>query len=362
MHDLVKLYLSAFFYYSGLVKLIRWWTQHSGRHLIILNYHRAAGEDLRTQWLYLRRHYRILPLEAALEELHLPHTKGAPRKDRRTLLALTFDDGYYDNYTHAFALASELQIPITIFLIPGYLERAHSFWWTDRLIRHAQIDQVSFEGHTYYLDQRDECKALARIIDDHISNAASVAEREQFLTTICEILSVPYSAISKEEPAPLLTWTQVREMEESGWVSFGAHTIHHPDLARLTNPIEVQHEVGACRTMLEQQLGHSVDTFAYPYGRIGDHGLCLVEQAGYKWAVTTEPGFNTPQSNPLLLRRREVDSDRHLLVVAAETAGLWSFFNHLKRIAKFLIRPLRRTSTIQRHSDGSRTEKERITV
>ena len=362
MHNRVRLYISACFYYSGVVNLIRWWTQRSGPRLIILYYHQAAGGDLRSHLLYLRRHYRILHLETALEELYMPHKKGEQRKDGRTLLALTFDDGYYDNYTHAFPLACELKIPITIFLIPGYMESGNSFWWADRLIRFAQVDQVSFEGHTYYLDQQEECKALAQVIDNHVSNTASLTEREQLLISICEMLEVPSSALPKEELAPLLTWTQVREMEESGWVSFGAHTIHHPDLERLTIPIEVQREVGECRTMLEQQLGHSVGAFAYPHGHIGDHGLCAVEQAGYKWAVTTLPGFNTHQSNPHLLLRRKMDADSHVLVVAAETAGLWSFFARLKRIAKLLIRPLHCTRIVLRHSDGSRFGKERIMV
>src|SRR5215472_6660227 len=104
----VRMYISALFYYSGLLKLICWWTQISGRHLVILYYHRSTGENLRNQWLYLRRHYRILHLHTALEELYAPHTKAARGRDRRTLLAITFDDGYYDNYTHAFALAAEL--------------------------------------------------------------------------------------------------------------------------------------------------------------------------------------------------------------------------------------------------------------
>jgi peptidoglycan/xylan/chitin deacetylase (PgdA/CDA1 family) len=360
MHNRVRICISAFFYYSGLIKLIRWWIQHSGRYLIILYYHRAVGENLRSQWLYLRRHYRILHLEAALEELHMPKRERAHKWDRRTLLALTFDDGYYDNYTHAFALASELQVPITIFLIPGYIERANSFWWADRLIRLAQVDQVVFEGHTYNLDQQEERKALAQIIDDHVRNAASVADREKLLISICEVLAVPSSAIPEEEPASMLTWTQVQEMEKSGWVSIGAHTIHHPDLERLTNPVEVQREVGECRALLEQELEHSVDAFAYPYGRIGDHGLFAVKQSGYKWAFTILPGFNTRQTNPLLLYRMKADADRHWSVVAADTAGVWIFFSRIKRIAKLLIRPLHRTSNALRSNHDSRMEKERI--
>src|SRR2546427_3585444 len=45
-----------------------------------------------------------------------------------------------------------------------------------------------------------------------------------------------------------------------------------------------------CRTVLEQQLGHPVRTFAYPVGKaehIGAAALRAVREAGYDWAVTT---------------------------------------------------------------------------
>jgi len=210
------------------------------------------------------------------------------------------------------------------------------------------------------LNQQEERKALAQIIDERVSSVVSKVDREQLLISICELLAVPSSAIPREEPAPLLTWAQIREMEESGWVSFGAHTLHHADLQRLTNPVEVLHEVGECRTMLEQQLRHPADIFAYPYGNVGDYGLRAVEQAGYKWAVTTLPGCNTYQSNPYLLHRRNANATRHVLMVAAEVAGVWGFFTYLKRLAKLIVRLLHRTSIVLQHDEGSRIEKERV--
>jgi len=73
MRERARVFIAACFYYSGLVKLAYWWIRRSGQRLIILNYHRATGGDLHRQILYLHRHYRILHLEEALEELYTPH-------------------------------------------------------------------------------------------------------------------------------------------------------------------------------------------------------------------------------------------------------------------------------------------------
>src|ERR1700757_1401089 len=100
--------IAACFYYSGLVALVRWWTRRCGKRLVILNYHQASGGDLERHLLYLRRHSRILPLEKALEELYSQQTKTLKEEDNRTLAAVTFDDGYYDNYSYAFPLAKRL--------------------------------------------------------------------------------------------------------------------------------------------------------------------------------------------------------------------------------------------------------------
>src|SRR5258707_2940028 len=125
-----------------------------------------------------------MQLEDALEEFYLSHKEKKQRRDRRIPLALTFDDGYHDNYTHGFALARELQVPFTIFLIPGYIESSEPFWWREgeRLVRSAQVDELTMEGHTYHLAQLEERRGLAQIIDARARHAQWVAERESFLT------------------------------------------------------------------------------------------------------------------------------------------------------------------------------------
>lgn len=335
MREHVRLFIAACFYYSGLVKLAHWWIQRSRQRLIILSYHRATGGDLHRQLLYLRRHYRILHLEEALHELYAPPDVRQQVRNRRTPLVLTFDDGYHDNYTYGFALARELQIPITIFLIPGYIESGACFWWLegDQLVRQAQVNEVIIEGRRYHLNRPQERKELAQAIDAHVRYAKSVGEREAFLVMVREALG-ENPCVADEEALRPLTWAEVREMEKSGWVSFGAHTMHHPILAYLADSREVQREVGECRSVLEQQLGHPVSTFAYPIGKpehFGEEGLRALKAAGYKWALTTIEEVNAPHVDPHLLRRLPGDVNQHWLVMASELVGLLGNFSRLRK-------------------------------
>jgi peptidoglycan/xylan/chitin deacetylase (PgdA/CDA1 family) len=312
--------------------------QRSGKKLIILNYHRASSGDLRCHLLYLRKHYRILHVEDASDELYKLHQNELHVSDRRTLLALTFDDGYRDNYTHGYPLARELQVPITIYLVLGYVDSGKSFWWLDsqRLLRNTRVREAHFEEEVYKLDQPDRRAALSHLIDTRIRHASSVAEREAFLLSARDMLALPSSFCDEEDVFTLpLTWQQIQEMQESGWVSFGAHTMNHPVLAYLSDSAELQREIVECQTLLTQRLGHPVRSFAYPIGQaqhIGDVVKKAVQGGGYAYALTTMYGFNSPDSDHYLLKRIEVDVDQHWLIMAAESAGLWGFFSRLRRV------------------------------
>jgi peptidoglycan/xylan/chitin deacetylase (PgdA/CDA1 family) len=236
---------------------------------------------------------------------------------------------------YALTLARELQMPMAIYLVSGYIEAKRYFWWDEgrRLVDATQVREVVIEGHKYALEQAAERETLAHVIDHYVRYAHSVTEREQFLHMVSTALDVPLVVEDTQAASLSLSWTQIEEMDKSGYISFGGHTVNHPILAYLDDIKEVQREVTDCRTALEQRLGHAVCSFAYPVGQqqhISEPVVQAVRTAGFDWAMTTSYGFNTPQTDRYRLKRIEVDVDQHWLVMAAETAGLWGFFSRLR--------------------------------
>jgi peptidoglycan/xylan/chitin deacetylase (PgdA/CDA1 family) len=202
------------------------------------------------------------------------------------------------------------------------------------------VKEVTIEGRRYDLGEADQRNDLVEAINVRLRESRSIAEREDLLDALREVLGRPAVGSSpiyrgSEEKAELpLTWAQVREMEGSEWVSFGAHSMHHPILAFMADAAERRYEVEECRVVLEKELGQEVHTFAYPVGKgedIGEEGLSAVRAAKYEWAVTTIGGRNTAQTDRHLLRRIVVDVDQHWLVVAAKASGVWDFLLGLWR-------------------------------
>ena len=70
----------------------------------------------------------------------------------------------------------------------------------------------------------------------------------------------------KTEPwLSMMTWTQAREMQDSGAVELGSHTMRHRNLASL--PLdETRWELTESKKRLEDTLGREMVGFAYPYG------------------------------------------------------------------------------------------------
>ena len=341
MEKRILTFLAACFYYSGLVHLAYWWRRRQGPYLVILNYHRAAENgELRDHLLYLRRHYRVMHLDAALDELYVPNKNRQARTDRRAPVVVTLDDGYYDNYTHGLSAASELQTPITIFLIPGYIDSGERFWWLEAeyLLSHTSLSEVTLEGQLYHLNNSGVREVLARLLNSRVRNAASVAEREDFIQHARQALGNPTQVTAEDRLALPITWEEALEMDKSEWISFGAHTMHHPILGYLANPEEAAYEVRESRTVLEQRLGHPLRSFAYPVGwldQAGYHGVRAVHETEFDWAVTTVYGFNTPETDPYLLRRIEIDVHEHWLMLAAKTSGVWTMFTDLIQVITF---------------------------
>jgi peptidoglycan/xylan/chitin deacetylase (PgdA/CDA1 family) len=336
----LELCIDALLYITGLIRLARWWNRHAGKRLVVLCYHRMEGGYLREHLRYLRRHYRILHLEAALEELYAPSKGIEQGRDRRTLLALTFDDGYRDHYTYGFRLVRQLQVPITIFLIPGYIENRQRFWWgeAEYLLSHTSVREATIEGKTYHLENPDDRHALLDLIEQRVRYAQSVAEREVFIGRLYEILALPRHTQVEDDVQRSLTWEEVQEMQRCEWISFGVHTMYHPILSCLKDPSELLYEVAHSRLAIEQELQCSVRTFAYPVGKkehIGTQAIYAVQKAGYTWALTTIHGINTPKTDPLQVHRIVVDVEQPWLLIAAKASGLWDVLTTLGRPRAF---------------------------
>ena len=98
-----------------------------------------------------------------------------------------------------------------------------------------------------------------------------------------------------------LSWDQVRMLDRAG-MTIGGHTLDHENLAGLP-PEQQRRQIVDSKVQIEQELGHPIYHFAYPYGAYNDTTIELVKEAGYNSAVSTLPGDYQSPSFQYTLRR-----------------------------------------------------------
>ena len=103
----------------------------------------------------------------------------------------------------------------------------------------------------------------------------------------------------------MLNWNEIREMKASGLVTFGAHTMDHPRLTKLSAE-EARRQIAASKKILERELRCRVDHFCYPYGDFNPQVTEIVKAAGFKTAVTSVQGINYKGDDPFTLKRIRV--------------------------------------------------------
>jgi O-antigen/teichoic acid export membrane protein/peptidoglycan/xylan/chitin deacetylase (PgdA/CDA1 family) len=158
---------------------------------------------------------------------------------------------------------------------------------------------------------------------DVAENAMPVLRELGFHATVFVSPDVVSGAASfdwyREQP-PVLDWEEIVELDRAGTLRFEAHTLTHPHLPKIAE-VDARREIAESRRVLAERLGRDVTVFCYPAGLFGARERTLVVEAGYRAAVSCEPGINRPGGDPFSLRRVQIDPRDRLLDFRAKAFG-----------------------------------------
>lgn len=132
---------------------------------------------------------------------------------------------------------------------------------------------------------------------------------------------------------PLLRWGQIREMDQAG-IEFGGHTATHPWLDQLSEEA-LEREIGQSKAVIEEQLGHSIRTFCYPYGRFTPTVKRIAGQH-YQAACTTYPSLAGYNDDILALPRVEALYINQPFLFKGIFSAWFSAYLAGRRLARFV--------------------------
>lgn len=291
---------------------------------------------LRKPTLVILTYHRVLPVDSSFREREQPGMIASPetlachlelfqslgaefvhlddwidrKRQQKSLpplaVAVTFDDGWRDNYTFAYPVLKQFQVPATVFLVSQYLN-THRVFWPEQVLEYATMAPSArptalndwlapFAKHTSFSERSLTVEEADAIIGQLKS------QDDQAILEKLEQFSGISETRTEDSTRQILNSQELSEMHASGLIRFGAHTRQHFRLNRLSDSQLLSDEIVLCKDELQALDVGDISLFCYPNGDITAVGEQIVGD-NYQGACTTQTGLNDSHTSEFSLKR-----------------------------------------------------------
>ena len=260
--------------------------------------------DLHLAWL--TAHFKMVSLSEIINKIK----KQEPWTD--ALCAITFDDGWYDNYEFALPVLKKYKVPSTIFIVGNEVGLSEPNCWDicfeiihrkEQLPRGitdiGKLDKILCLNMKNRTEKARTAVNVIRTLAMEEFDAVSLRLRDFYYNEIDEVKAVNRNYRK-------LSWADMREMQKES-VEFGYHSLNHPILTNLS-PERLCDELAL---PLEKALSNGVDLkriFSYPDGKRNKDVVQILKKNGFDGATSLANGFNSLRTPLFELKRFNIHS------------------------------------------------------
>jgi peptidoglycan/xylan/chitin deacetylase (PgdA/CDA1 family) len=283
---------------------------------IVLMYHRIAESESDVWEIAVsperfEQHLKVLQkmgntvhlqqLASSINSHHLP----------KNSIAITFDDGYIDNFKIAKPLLEKYGLPATFFITSSNNEK--EFWWDEleRIILFAEhLPQVfslpigeetiayELKNETYLTEETRQKHRLWKACTEEpptirarlfyklwqLLKPLSYTEQQQHLQMLRKWANLP---LLVRDDYKVMSPGELKQLALNNLFTIGAHTVTHPALGHHNAGFQ-KREISENKKFLEEIVNHDINLLAYPYGNYNEETLQIVSDSGFHAAFTTE--------------------------------------------------------------------------
>ena len=277
------------------------------------------------QVLWLKKNRKISSLGSMVED----RASGQLQKHS---IALTFDDGYLNNYELALPILEKYEAPACFFIPTRNVFSSEAFWWdeieslilrTPELPRHFSLQVGDDDITCGLLEEAVLNDALLRHLQQWHYPQSPISKRALLYRKIHEsMLHLSYdhqkrvimniaewAGVSEISGTPEIMSTGIiKKLSEHPLITLGAHTVTHPALGKLGAEQQVD-ELAQGKAALEKLVGKNIGLIAYPYGSYDGGTPGLAERCGFKAGFTTQTIPFESAESPFMTGRIQVSND-----------------------------------------------------
>lgn len=312
--------------------ILRFYEKLSSRNLRVLTYHRIVSRDqlknnlrprnclfsdeFERQMAFVRRRYNPLSGDEIREIL------SGSKKIPRYSMAITFDDGYENNFTEAFPILQRYGLKAIFFITTGMIGEKKKRLWFDRfdtlLERIPRLDMLRF---LHNVDpsltgfSHDQFRSYLKTL----SHTRQTEILDRFEENFGKNIDSLYDGMGFS----MMNWDQVRSMASAG-MTIGSHTVNHLILSKVLQA-EAHAEILLSRQRIKEETGLECWCFSYPNGERWDFRSTdeiSIQSAGYLCAFTQIPGSIKPRSPRFALPRIPIPDTGDLRIFRSHVSGI----------------------------------------
>ncbi|WP_299887510.1 polysaccharide deacetylase family protein [uncultured Lacinutrix sp.] len=229
---------------------------------------------------YITTHYNIISLDDYYNKKFKKNTLN---------IAITFDDGYLNNYKYAVPILEKHNVP-ACFYITTIHKKAPYLWadFLDIISFNTQKKDVFFEQKSYKKNNKNE----------FVNNGMSLKNIAKTLPydtikLMYEIFNDDWNALPPkqfEDYWKLMNKKQIKEISKNPLFTIGAHGETHVSLTDI--PLEeAKREILTSKQQLELICEQPITEFAFPFGYYNHETAKYCEDIGFKKLLLVD--YNT---------------------------------------------------------------------
>jgi len=247
----------------------------------------------------------------ALKECGIPISMDAVcdiliNKERfpKNSFAITFDDGFSNNYYVAAAILDGLGIPATFYITTNFIEH-DKVSWIDKIencFEYATNGNIEFDDFkTSFTNTKEKIKSLTRIRT--FAKTSKDLDVDWFANFVCN--NVESYNCGPEKLDRKMTWDQIRYLNSNPLFTIGGHTHNHEIMSYLDKD-DLRYTIEKSLKMLREKADVNTTHYSYPEGMencFNESTIRELKRQGIKICPTAICGTNKNTADRFKLKR-----------------------------------------------------------
>ncbi len=222
--------------------------------------------------------------------------------------AVTFDDGFENNFSIAAPILKEFSVPATFYITSGFVEH-NAMSWIDR-IEHcleavsSGVLRFTWDEHPHSFTTVEDKIGVLQLVRDRVKTDQAI-EPEDVVQVVFDQCGMAAVRHGTEPIDQKMSWEHVAQLANEELFTIGGHSHSHKILSFLSAE-ELKDEITTSIDLIRQHVGLRVRHYSYPEGLehcYSNNVIKVLRNQGIVCCPTAVDGINDSQTDLFRLRR-----------------------------------------------------------